>query len=185
MRIFNLRHSSSRRPYARRCITRILVLSPSTKPRGGFSSWRQYSARPSQLRSTMAANFTKGSSRCHLRDSVQFSKKDAMLTPIVRDDNGGVAVPLARRPRQDSGPLFAGQTAPRSRSRKCVHKHKTGAWLAFFPRVFPRASGKNLSAGFSVVVIPYLVKPRPGVEHGNCALREAINHYQMITYDIS
>src|SRR3954469_3814227 len=48
-------------------MTRILLLIPSTKPRGTlFSSW-QYDAIPSQCPSTIRANFSYGLSRCHLR----------------------------------------------------------------------------------------------------------------------
>jgi restriction system protein len=38
VRIFNRRYSSTRRPYARRCMTLILSFNPSTKPRG--EEWR-------------------------------------------------------------------------------------------------------------------------------------------------
>src|SRR3989337_2004955 len=74
VRIFRRRYSSSRSPYARRWMTRILVLSPSTNPRENFSSDLQYAAIPLQFRSTNAANFSKGLSRCHLSDSFQLSK---------------------------------------------------------------------------------------------------------------
>jgi len=46
--IFSRRYSSSRRPYARRWITRILLLSPSTKPSETLFSGLQYAAMPSQ-----------------------------------------------------------------------------------------------------------------------------------------
>ena len=70
------RYSSSRRPYARRCSTRILLLNPSTKPSGIslFSGW-QYKAMPSQCDSTSRANRWKGPRRCQRSAAFHCSKK--------------------------------------------------------------------------------------------------------------
>ena len=48
VRIFKRRYSSSRSPYARRWMTRILLFKPSTKPSATLFSGLQYAAMPSQ-----------------------------------------------------------------------------------------------------------------------------------------
>jgi len=55
-------------------MTRILLLIPSTKPKGTlFSSW-QDDAIPSQCSSTIRANFSYGLRRCHLSADFHRSK---------------------------------------------------------------------------------------------------------------
>jgi hypothetical protein len=52
------RYSSSCKPYARLWRTRILLFSPSTKPRATLLSGAQYAAIPSQWLSIIRANFS-------------------------------------------------------------------------------------------------------------------------------
>src|SRR6266498_1931542 len=75
----------------------MLLLSASTKPRAVlFSTW-QYASMPSQWASIIAANFRKGSSRCHFKASF----------PILEEPTrpaGAVVVPeLAERLLQQIG----------------------------------------------------------------------------------
>jgi len=74
VRTFRRRYSSSRSPYARRWMTRILLFRPSTKPRETLSSNWINATMPPQWLSIILANSSYGLSRCHFKEAHQFSK---------------------------------------------------------------------------------------------------------------
>ena len=97
-----------------------LRVDPSTNPRENFSPASQYAAIPLQFRSTIAANVSKGSRRCHLRDSFQLSKNrlahpsrryppqviERLLEQVSRLKPLGGGEPLLQRPAPRKGEIL-------------------------------------------------------------------------------